>query len=100
MTTLPPPDCAFGYTQEQVNDLLGDGPAQQAFWDWMYGQTQALCTGEQYSHTEGHMVPNSCAGHPHGPVVYTWDFARYWNHVRSRPANPDGSPASTPVIHD
>lgn len=73
---LPKPVCPYGYTARQLNDLLGDARANE-FWRWMRGQTLMLCEGWSYDHDRRENVPDACNGHPHGVIIYPWDFQRW-----------------------
>ena len=71
---IPEPECAYGYTTEQLEQILGEG--LDRFYGWMRGQTMALCQGAAYNH-ETKQYEEACGGIEHGPVVYSWDLARY-----------------------
>jgi len=71
---IPEPDCTYGYTESQLEEILGND--LDRFWRWMYGQTMCLCQGQSYNH-ETKNYEEACGGIAHGPVVYPWDLARY-----------------------
>jgi len=71
---IPEPECAYGYTAEQLEQILGKD--LERFYGWMYGQTMTLCQGEKYNH-ETKSYEEACGGIVHGPVVYSLDLARY-----------------------
>lgn len=71
------PDCPQGYshrylasmlTPEQYNNLL----------EWMNGQTQTICDGRSYNHSDKRYEHTSCFKYPHGVVIYEWDFDRWY----------------------
>ena len=57
------PWCKFGYTQEQLKEIMGKG--YDGFREWMSGQTQAICDGKW---------PCSVG---HGTITYEWDLDQY-----------------------
>lgn len=67
--------CPLGLTIEELETLLG--PTIERFWDWMYGQTMAICEGRRYNHETKEHEDDECAEHPHGLVVYRSDVERY-----------------------
>lgn len=69
----PQPDCIYGYTQGQLDSILG--PRRIEFNRWMYGQTGAICDGRRYDHNLKTYVETGCG--PHGMVVYSWDLKRF-----------------------
>lgn len=69
---LPEPECKWGYTSRQIEQIMGD--RIDAFYRWMRGQTVSLCGGSEYRHGEGY-APNACG--PHGTVVYRCDVEQY-----------------------
>jgi hypothetical protein len=71
---LPEPDCKYGYTHSQVEQIMGD--REQEFNHWMYGQTMAICDGRDYDYEKKEYVPSGC-DHPHGSITYTWDLKRF-----------------------
>lgn len=80
---LPPPECPLGYPWSQLERLL-DAQAVARLELWMQGQTMTLCGGRLWVEKlgGGEWVPDKCAGHPHGAVVYQWDFERW---LRAQP---------------
>lgn len=60
--TLPPPVCTYGYSEDQVKDILGD--RYGAFVEWHTGQTGAICEG------------GDCDA-AHGLIVYAHDLKRF-----------------------
>lgn len=73
-TPDPKPECWLGYPFSQLQDILGEDRAKELF-NWMYGQTMAICDGQRYDHDLQEYLP-TCP-EPHGPVVYAWDFSRW-----------------------
>lgn len=69
------PACWLGYTRQQIETLMGD--RVEAFDQWMYGQTQAICDGRRYDHDKREYEPTECATAPHGVVTYPWDAHRF-----------------------
>lgn len=63
--TLPDPECYHGYPITQVRVILS-GNQYDRFFDWMSGQTVALCEGKR-------------CDTPHGGVVYSSDLLQYLN---------------------
>ena len=62
------PACSLGYTPAQVAEILPDKFREEAFWQWMSGQTMAVCGG--------------CDGITHGaPIVYPHDLRRFLAHL-------------------
>lgn len=83
--TRPKPECHYGYPATQVDAILAFGPRQQAFWDWMAGQTMMICEARPQmkrvyeDDRTYHLIevgPSLC-DNPHGTVVYPWDFERF-----------------------
>lgn len=75
---MPAPECSYGYTIPQVEEILGPERAGE-FWKYMHGQTMTLCNGREYDHGKREYVPT---GHSHGGVVYGTDLSRF---LRGRP---------------
>lgn len=73
---LPSPDCRWGYTENQLNQILGDNLSD--FHKWMNGQTVAFCEGRAYNHDKKEYY-EVCDGVHHGVVVYKWDLERFLN---------------------
>jgi hypothetical protein len=71
--SLPEPACKYGYTRQQVADILNDEGDVFAY--WMRGQTVALCDGREYDHDRREYVPGCPV--PHGVVTYPHDLARF-----------------------
>lgn len=69
------PACELGYTQEQVERLVG-ADDEKAFNRWLGGpdHPRAECRGSHFDYRLKQTV--GCA-EPHGTVVYTEDFWRY-----------------------
>jgi hypothetical protein len=63
MKTLEPPACRYGYTDEQVERIVGD--QIDAFNHWMAGQTLAVCDGT-----------GRCRK-AHGTITYQIDLLRF-----------------------
>jgi hypothetical protein len=72
---LPPPECPLGYPRYQIDLILGHKAPR--FWAWFAGQTGSICDGQFYNHELRVYVPNECAGHSHGPVVYASDLYKF-----------------------
>lgn len=70
---LPEPACRFGYTVDQVRDIMGD--RFDEFSRWMGGQTMLICDGYRYDREIRQSVPNDCG--PHSTVIYAWDVERF-----------------------
>lgn len=73
-TPLPEPDCRFGYTVPQVEEIMGS--RFDAFTAWMRGQTMSICDGTLWDYDAKMAVPSGCSG-PHGTVIYPWDVERF-----------------------
>lgn len=71
---LPEPRCRFGYTVEQVEEIMGG--RFDEFTHWMRGQTMSICDGTTWDYYLKKAVPSGCEG-PHGTVVYVWDVNRF-----------------------
>jgi hypothetical protein len=67
---LPKPECKSGYTNNQLEQMLG--ARYKEFMKWMYGQTMTLCDGKEYDHELKEYKNTNCG--PHGAVVYPWDL--------------------------
>lgn len=79
---LPAPECPLGYTDRQLREILG---AQLPGFDaWFDGQTGAVCEGREWNPETGEYQPTTCAGAPHGLVVYAHDLERFLR-TRRRP---------------
>jgi hypothetical protein len=70
---LPRPACKYGYSQDQLVDILGDRMVE--FKKWMRGQTISLCEGRQYNPETKEYESSGCG--PHGSVIYSWDVQRF-----------------------
>lgn len=84
---IPEPECHLGYTEAQVEEILGSRLAE--FRKFMVGQTGAICDGRRYDHDKQEYEPTECG--PHGPVYYRVDLDHF---LRGLPAFDD--PASDP----
>lgn len=73
MKHIEQPECALGYTDEQLKRILGDRLPE--FMQWMAGQTVSLCDGRAYDHSRKEYVETGCG--PHGTVTYPWDLDRF-----------------------
>jgi hypothetical protein len=74
VTSLPTPVCKYGYSQSQIEEIMG--PRLAEFYKWMRGQTGAICEGKSYNHdTRSYEV--SCGGVSHGFITYPWDVERF-----------------------
>lgn len=80
------PKCSLGYTPDQIAVLTGD--REQEFWDWMRGQTVAICQAdpqrewvEDTSALGGMRIveigPPLCDIAHGAPIVYRWDLERF-----------------------
>lgn len=69
---LPDPDCTYGYTEAQIEDIMGS--RLEEFNKWMAGQTMAICEGREYNHSKGEYV---ATGHSHGVIVYVGDVMNF-----------------------
>lgn len=67
---LPISECRFGYSQEELREILGD--RLEEFNTWMSGQTVAICDGMYYDYDAAMNLSTGCG--PHGDVVYSWDL--------------------------
>ena len=67
---IPKPACRYGYTEEQVEEIVGD--RLEEFHVWFRGQTGAICDGGKFYNT-------GCG--PHGAVVYAHDLERFLSGV-------------------
>lgn len=70
--SLPKPECPYGYTRAQVEQIMGD--RVQDFWRWMKGQTVSLCDGREYDYERQAYVDT---GHCHGTIVYASDVRNF-----------------------
>lgn len=75
---LPKAECRYGYTTDQVKEIVGDRLAE--FQDYMKGQTQTLCSGSGYNHETKKYYATGCG--PHGCVTYGIDI---WRFLHNRP---------------
>lgn len=71
--TLPKPDCEYGYTDTQLDDILGD--RRPEFNRWMRGQTVAVCDGRRWIPETRVYVASGCG--PHGAATYGSDLRRF-----------------------
>ncbi len=69
---LPKPECSLGYTDDQLDQILGQ--RRQEFNKWMSGQTVALCDGREYDYATGGYIPT---GKAHGSATYPQDLQRF-----------------------
>lgn len=70
---LPPPDCKYGYTQDQLEQMFG--VALPVFKRWMRGQTVMVCEGVRYNHDTNKYEDDCVTGH--GMITYAHDVARW-----------------------
>jgi hypothetical protein len=68
--------CPHGYTEEELIGIIGQD-SMIKFWNWMDGQTVALCDGREYNYDTREYRDSACVDNPHGIVVYRWDLERY-----------------------
>lgn len=73
MSALPAPQCRYGYTGEQLQEVLGDRLPD--FHHFMRDQTMALCDGRKFDYAAGDHRETGCG--PHGGVVYSSDLHRF-----------------------
>ena len=73
MSRLPEPACRYGFTWQQVEDILGDRVDE--FSRFMRGQTVSLCDGREYDYAAGGWRDTGCG--PHGTAVYTSDLRHF-----------------------
>ncbi len=78
LSELPKPLCPLGYPADQVEGIFGSEDELVKFWEWLDGQTMAICDGRLYNHDLGRYEDTECVGSAHGLVVYPWDLERYW----------------------
>lgn len=71
---LPKPQCRMGYTNEQIQEILGD--RLEEFNSWMIGQTWSICNGRAYNH-ETRQYEVACDGVSHGDIIYRDDVERF-----------------------
>lgn len=74
-TGLPEPECPFGYTRPQVEQIMGD--RLHDFYEWSAGSTVALCQGTRYDYSIKSYVPTGCGPGGHGTVIYRSDVMQY-----------------------
>lgn len=67
MPILPEPDCKLGYTEHQIEQIMGSRVAD--FYEWMHGQTGAICMPSNGDPCE----------RSHGFVFYRGDINRFLN---------------------
>lgn len=72
---LPKPECKYGYTQDQIEQILETEERHQRFWEFMRGQTVVGCNGYSYNHKDGTYVKD--CGVFHGGVVFAHDLERF-----------------------
>lgn len=72
-TGLPEPECKWGYTNQQIEQIMGD--RVNDFHRWMAGQTVCLCEGVEYNHAEKRSIPSGCG--PHGVIIYPSDVMQF-----------------------
>lgn len=70
---LPDPECLYGYTQPQLDQILGE--RQDDFREFMRGQTISLCDGKKWNYASQREEESGCG--PHGAVVYPTDLRRF-----------------------
>jgi hypothetical protein len=71
---MPKPECRWGYTEAQVNKIMGERVDE--FRSWMDGQTVGFCQGRAYDHDKREYY-EVCDGKHHGVVVYSCDIERF-----------------------
>jgi hypothetical protein len=72
---LPKPACQLGYTNNQLDEILGT--RRKDFSKWLHGQTVALCDGRNYNSRLKTYVDSGCG--PHGLITYTSDLIGFLN---------------------
>lgn len=75
------PDCPMGYSHTYLKANLST-TQYMALRKWLNGKTQSVCDGRSYNHKLGKYGPNECVNNPHGVVVYSWDFDRWYHNAR------------------
>lgn len=70
---LPEPACRMGYTDEQVDEILG--PRRDEFTRYMARRTWTVCDGRTWDHDRRKLVPSGCG--PHDAVVYTRELVDF-----------------------
>jgi len=70
---LLPPSCSLGYTESDLDAVLGDRLPE--FRRWFRGQTGVICEGRRYDHQAKEYRETGCG--PHGFVVYAHDLERF-----------------------
>lgn len=70
---LPKPDCKLGYTQQQVEAIMG--PRSTDFHRWMRGQTVSLCEGTEWDYDSQTSKLTGCG--PHGVIIYRSDVEQF-----------------------
>ena len=73
MVNLIEPSCILGYTDSDLNQLLGNEKSE--FYAWMRGQTFTSCDGKAYDPELRAYRDTGCG--PHGYVFYVADVARF-----------------------
>lgn len=71
--SLPAPACRYGYTVDQVRDIMGG--RYEEFGRWMRGQTMSVCTGTRYDYEINETVSSGCG--PHGTIIYWVDVSGF-----------------------
>lgn len=71
---LPKPRCRYGYTEEQIGEIMS-APQYREFKNWMFGQTQAICNGFEWSEAIKQEIETGCG--PHGTITYGQDVVRF-----------------------
>ncbi len=74
MTTNLPATCKYGMTIDDLADVFNEGELAELY-DWMRGQTGAICEGREWDYDLGDYIEVDCG--PHGMVVYRNDVMRF-----------------------
>lgn len=78
MYSVPDPECPFGYSEQQVREILArNGKTEEEWGNFLFGQTVALCDGRTWDEESRLYHPSPCFQEPHGTVVYPWDMDRF-----------------------
>ena len=74
MTTNLPATCKYGMTSSDLHDVFSPEEVAE-FYDWMRGQTGAICDGTEWDYAIEDYIETDCG--PHGMVVYRNDVMRF-----------------------
>ncbi len=74
MTSELPASCKYGMTSSDLADVFGEDELAELY-DWMRGQTGAICEGVEWDYDLGDYIETDCG--PHGMIVYRNDVMRF-----------------------